>query len=186
LTKRSEYEDAAGRPVHLGSAFVKHYLVRHDGALPIVTAVATLPMVLPNGAILAGCGLDRKAGIVFHVPAELQKLLPTARDCTDTTVADAMRFLTDGWLVDVATDYIGKCILAFYAAAADDGAVAFRGALELASGKALKVISATSVNWKLKALVDAPVQIASDLLTLRYKADDRGGRFVVDTRQAGR
>ena len=104
IERHVDYVDNTGRSVHLAAPFVRHCLVRHDNALPLVTAVATLPMVLPDGTILAGQGLNRKRGIVFRVPAELQALLPEAKDCTATAVADAMRFLTDKWLVDVAAE----------------------------------------------------------------------------------
>jgi hypothetical protein len=100
-----------GCSVHLPGQFVKHYLRRHDGMLPIVSCVATLPMVLPDGSILSGQGLDRQRGIVFRVPAELEALLPRLEECTPSAAAHAMRFLTDEWLCDVATDYTGKCII---------------------------------------------------------------------------
>jgi hypothetical protein len=100
-----------GRSVHLPSSFVAHYLARHDGALPAVTAVATLPLLLPDGTLLSGRGLNRERGIVFRVPNALEALLPRAEDCTATAVAEAMRFLTDEWFCDVAADYAGKCIL---------------------------------------------------------------------------
>jgi hypothetical protein len=111
IEQHIEYIDATGRPVHLGSGFVKHYLRRHDGAMPVVAAVATLPMVLPDGTILSGHGLVRERGIVFRVPDELQKLLPTTAECTPSTVAEAMRFLADEWFCDVKADYAGKCVL---------------------------------------------------------------------------
>jgi hypothetical protein len=38
-------------------------------------------------------------------------LLPERRECTPAAVQKAMRFLTDEWLADVATDYTGKCII---------------------------------------------------------------------------
>ena len=101
----------SGRSVHLAAPFVRHYRQRDDCALPIVTAVATLPIVLAEGTILSGRGLDRTYGIVFRVPDELHELLPKQADCTPSTVAEAMRFLTDDFLVDVATDYAGKCVL---------------------------------------------------------------------------
>ena len=50
-------------------------------------------------------------GIVFRIPPELLAMLPKREDCTPAAVAEAMRFLTDEWLVDVAADYAGKCIL---------------------------------------------------------------------------
>jgi len=67
--------------------------------------------VLYDGTILSGRGLNRPYGIVFRVPAELEALLPTREACTDPAVAKTMRFLTDEWLCDVATDYQGKCII---------------------------------------------------------------------------
>jgi hypothetical protein len=106
-----DYVDQTGRSVHLPGSFVAHYLTRHDHALPVVTAVATLPSVLPDGTLLSGRGLKRERGIVFRVPGELEALLPRPEDCTPSAVAKAMRFLTDEWLCDVAADYAGKCIL---------------------------------------------------------------------------
>jgi hypothetical protein len=111
IERHIEHVDDKGRAVHLGAPFVRHFLIRSDRVLPTVTAVATLPMVLPDGTILSGAGLDRKRGIVFRVPPELERLLPALQDCTPTCVAEAMQFLTDEWLRDVATDYAGKCVL---------------------------------------------------------------------------
>jgi hypothetical protein len=70
-----------------------------------------MPMVLPDGTILSGHGLNRDRGIVFRVPPELQSLLPTSADCIETAVAAAMQFLTDEWLVDVAANYAGKLVI---------------------------------------------------------------------------
>ena len=39
-------EDGFRRSVHLEKEFVKHYLQRHDGALPTVVAIATAPLAL--------------------------------------------------------------------------------------------------------------------------------------------
>ncbi len=93
-----DYVAATGRSVHLAAPFVRHFLVRGDCALPVVTSMATLPMVLPGGTILTGAGLNRRRGIVFHVPAALQALLPTIKGYTPSAVAGVMRFLTDEWL----------------------------------------------------------------------------------------
>ena len=72
------------RPVHLASPFVKHFLKRDDHALPTVTGVATLPIVLGNGDLLSGEGLDRRSGIVFRVPSGLW--VPARKECGDTAV----------------------------------------------------------------------------------------------------
>ena len=37
--------------------------------------------------------------------------MPRQEDCTRSAIASAMHFLTDEFLVDVATDYVGKCVL---------------------------------------------------------------------------
>ncbi|HLQ44973.1 MAG TPA: hypothetical protein VK137_09615, partial [Planctomycetaceae bacterium] len=101
------------RSVHLPMHFVNHYRSTQpsSGALPVVAAVATLPIVLPNATILSGPGLVRDRGIVFRVPDELRALIPSVAECTPDAIRAAMNFLTDDWLADVATDYRGKCTL---------------------------------------------------------------------------
>src|SRR6516162_2349259 len=101
-----------GRSVHLPTKFVRHFMKRNDGVLPTITAIATLPIVLPNGKVLAKSrGIDRERGLCFHIDEELMAVLPKIEDCGPEAVADAMAFLTETWLCDVATDYIGKCTL---------------------------------------------------------------------------
>ena len=112
IERHIEYVDAeGGRPVHLPAPFVKHYLVRDDHALPVATGIATLPIVLADGALLSGRWLDRDRGIVFRVPFELEAILPKPVECTPTAVAEAMRYLTHEWLCDLASDYAGRCIV---------------------------------------------------------------------------
>jgi hypothetical protein len=69
-----DYVDDKGRSVHLGSAFVHHFHTRDDNALPLAVAVSTLPIVLGDGTLLAGMGLNRERGILFRVPPELLRL----------------------------------------------------------------------------------------------------------------
>lgn len=99
------------RPVHLGAQFVKHFVRRHDDALPRVSAVLTLPVVSGRGELLSGRGLDRKLGVVFRIPEALMANLPDPRAIGPTQIARAMQFLADEWLADVATTYEGKCVL---------------------------------------------------------------------------
>ena len=54
IERHVDYTDANDRSVHLAVPFVKHYRQRDDDVLPVVTAVATLPMVLADGTILLG------------------------------------------------------------------------------------------------------------------------------------
>ncbi len=111
IERHIEYVDREGRSVHLASPFVRHFLNRSDDVLPVVSAVATLPVVLPNGEVLSGRGLNKERGIVFRVPVELMALLPEPTACDGKAVAAAMRFLTDDWLCDVAAGYEGRCII---------------------------------------------------------------------------
>ena len=48
-----------------------------------------------------------------------------------------------------------------------------------ASGKAIKVVTATTITWRLKALLDAPVQLEGGVFVLRYLADHNLGTFTV-------
>ena len=106
-----EDEDGNRRSVHLPTPFVRHYMKRDDGALPTVVAIATAPIVLADGELLAPDGLDRLRGIHFIIPDELRAIIPSARTARRGAVKAAMKFLSDEWLVDVATDYAGKCTI---------------------------------------------------------------------------
>ena len=106
-----DYHDARRRSVHLPMPFVRHYLQRHDGALPTVGAIATLPIVLPDATCLIGARRSRsRPRHHFVIPKELREILPGAKAAPEA-VRDAMHFLCDEWLCDVATDYAGKCTL---------------------------------------------------------------------------
>jgi hypothetical protein len=112
IERHIDFVEGDGRSVHLSMPFVRHYVQRHDDVLPTVTAIATQPIVLADGTVLARAeGLDRGRGIVFHIARELLDLVPRRESCTPEAVVDAMRFLTEDWLCDVATDYAGKCTL---------------------------------------------------------------------------
>src|SRR5215471_10704124 len=85
-------EDGDGnlRSVHLPMSFVGHYVQRDDDALPMVVAIATLPIVLADGVMLAPEGLDRNRGIIFKIQPELRKVLPRREDCSAEAVRKAM------------------------------------------------------------------------------------------------
>jgi hypothetical protein len=94
----------------LPTVFVKHYHRRDDNVLPTVGAITTLPLVLPDGTLLATNGLDRERGVVFRIAEHLRAILPIREQCTPDAIRRAFNFLSNEWLVDVATDPIGKCI----------------------------------------------------------------------------
>jgi hypothetical protein len=107
----TETKDGGQRSVQLPLQFVRAYLKLDNGALPTVVTIATAPIVLPDGKLLAPEGLDRDRGIQFIIPPELRAVIPQSQDCTPERVKEAMVFLCNEWLVDVATDYIGKAAI---------------------------------------------------------------------------
>jgi hypothetical protein len=106
-----DYFDEWGCPANLPMPFVRHFMRRDDEALPTVVAIANLPIVLADGGLLASDGLDRSRGIIFEIQKEVRAVIPAADDCSDEAVRQAMQYLCDNWLCDVATDYTGKCTL---------------------------------------------------------------------------
>ena len=111
IEKYIEFCDEAARSVHLPSVFVAPVMKGLPDDLPVADAIATLPLVMPNGDWLAGPGLDREHGILFKIDPGIQRLMPRPQDCDSNRVAEAMRFLTEEWFCDVSTTYAGKCIL---------------------------------------------------------------------------
>ena len=111
IERRIDFVDKDGRSVHLPMQFVRHFMNRDDGVLPTVVAVSTMPIVLADGGLLAPEGLDRLRGIMFKIQPEVRKAMPTRESCNDETVTKAMKFLCDEWLVDVKTDFAGKCTI---------------------------------------------------------------------------
>ena len=53
IEKFIDYVDENGRSVHLPMEFVRHFMKRDDGVLPTVVAIATMPIILADGGILA-------------------------------------------------------------------------------------------------------------------------------------
>ena len=102
-----------GKPVALPSPFIKSYMGYWKSALPCVQGVVTAPLVLRDGTLLAPDGLDRDRRMVFRIPPEMRAVLPKPHDPIPTSeqTRNALSFLADEWLCDVATDFRGKCIL---------------------------------------------------------------------------
>jgi hypothetical protein len=94
--------------------FLIHYLKYYQSKLPRVHAVMTMPIVLANGTLLDRNGLDRKRSAVFRIDPALLKFLPMPEECAENDVAKAYKFLADEWLVDVAANAEGKCVLLAY------------------------------------------------------------------------
>jgi hypothetical protein len=70
--------------------------------------------------------------------------------------------------------------VAAYAGNSEEAAIEFKAVLEQASGKPIKLVTATTISWQLKALQDAPVQTAGGTFVLRYQPHNMGGKFIVE------
>ena len=82
----------------------------------MVRAVVTAPLVTREGGLLAGAGLDRAREVVFRIEPALLALVPADPGAiTDAEVVEALRFLMDEWLCDVATGFAGRVVLLAYA-----------------------------------------------------------------------
>jgi hypothetical protein len=111
IERHIDFVDDKDRSVHCPSLFVRHYMHRYDGVLPPVVAVANLPLISADGHLIYTDGLDRTRGIAFNVDPALMKTIPNRSDCNRRAVGEAMQFLLKEWLVDVSTDFVGKCTL---------------------------------------------------------------------------
>lgn len=85
-------------PVSLYLPFVRHYHRYADSTLPVVHAIASMPLVLPNGKLIAPRGLDHDLGIIFRIDPKFAKLLPRHGTVTREDVKAAIDFLLDEWL----------------------------------------------------------------------------------------
>jgi hypothetical protein len=111
IERHIDFVDKDGNSVHLPTKFVRHYTKRDDGRLPTIVAVSTLPLVLADGNVLAEDKFDRLRGISFRIQPEAAATVPKPGSVTEDDVEQAMQFLCDEWLCDVATDYAGKCTI---------------------------------------------------------------------------
>jgi hypothetical protein len=82
----------------------------------VVRTVVTAPLVGRDGGLLAGAGLDRAREVVFRIEPGLLALVPPDPGAiTDAEVVEALRFLVDEWLCDVATGFRGRVVLLAFA-----------------------------------------------------------------------
>ena len=78
-------------------------------AIPEVRAINTTPLISISGNVIDGVGLDRSTGLVHRIDPLLRACLP-ADPPTEQAVREAVTFLFDEWLIDVALDRVGKAI----------------------------------------------------------------------------
>ena len=80
-----------------------------NSAVPVARAINTGPLVTMSGRVIDGVGLDRDTGLVHRIDPILRLCVP-ANPPTAHEIKEALKFLLEEWLVDVALDLVGKCV----------------------------------------------------------------------------
>ena len=93
----------------LPTPFVKALEEYPTSAISVVRAINTAPLVGPSGRVIDGVGLDRVDKLFHRIDPVLRKCLPDGKP-TEEEIKEALDFLVDEWLVDVALDRVGKCV----------------------------------------------------------------------------
>jgi hypothetical protein len=99
------------RTVRLSSPFLSTFRNLQPSKLPVVAAVSTTPFISPvSGSPVAGVGLDREARVYYDIEPALLQCLPDPGNVSDEDAIAAYKFLTNGWLTDVAADAQSKAV----------------------------------------------------------------------------
>jgi hypothetical protein len=93
----------------LPTPFIKALEEYPTSAIPVVRAINTAPLVAASGRVIDGVGLDRNTGLFHRIDPVLHACLPGGKP-TEEEIKEALNFLLDEWLVDVALDDEGKCV----------------------------------------------------------------------------
>lgn len=89
--------------------FIKAFAEYKETNLPTLRAIVTAPMVLRNGEVLDGVGLDRSTDLYYSIAPWMRDCIPKG-EITEDDVIEATRFLIDEWLIDMLTDMRGKLL----------------------------------------------------------------------------
>ena len=111
IEKHIDYVDGENdRSVHLPTPFVHHFMQRRTTLCQSSRPSLHYPSCLPTELYRCKRPTPRSR---HRLPcaARMLAILPTREQCTPDAIRHEFRFLTDEWLVDVATDFTGKCIL---------------------------------------------------------------------------
>ena len=102
-TPKKSYFGALPRP------YVDALMQSSPSSIPVVRAINTAPLVATSGRVIDGAGLDRNTGLLHRIDPLLRACVP-ADPPTEEEVRDALRFLMEEWLIDVALDPVGKAV----------------------------------------------------------------------------
>src|SRR5262249_18451696 len=93
----------------LPMAFIKALMAYPNSAIPVVRAINTAPLVAASGRVIDGVGFDRATGLFHCIDPVLRSCVPV-NPPTEQEIGEALKFLVNEWLVDVALDAVVKCV----------------------------------------------------------------------------
>jgi hypothetical protein len=93
----------------LPKSFIVGLMEYPNSAIPVVRAINTAPLLNASGRLIDGVGLDRATGLFHRIDPALRSCLPQGEP-TQEEIKEALKFLLNEWLVDVALDPAGKCV----------------------------------------------------------------------------
>jgi hypothetical protein len=93
----------------LPTPFINALMEYPKSAIPLIRAVNTAPLLTASGRVIDGVGFDRTTGLFHRIDPVLGSCVPT-NPPTEQEIKDALNFLLNEWLVDVALDTVGKCV----------------------------------------------------------------------------
>lgn len=97
-------------PACLPPPFITALNEYKNSMLPLLRVINSSPLITVSGGVIDGEGLDRDTGIFHHIDPRLRSCLPDDTP-SDDEVRQAVTFLLDEWLVDVALDDAGKLVV---------------------------------------------------------------------------
>jgi hypothetical protein len=93
----------------LPTPFINALMEYPNSAIPVVRAINTAPLLDASGRLIDGVGLDRATELFHRIDPALRSCLPQGEP-TEEEIKEALNFLLNEWLVDVALDPVGKCV----------------------------------------------------------------------------
>jgi hypothetical protein len=93
----------------LPTPFINALMEYSNSAIPVVRAINNAPLVTKSGRVIAGVGLDRATELFHRIDPALRSCLPEGEP-TQEEIKEALKYLLNDWLVDVALDPVGKCV----------------------------------------------------------------------------
>ena len=113
--KRNFTESSETYATDLPERFASAYNIWESSMLPVVRHIITAPILLRDGSVMMGDGLDRETGLLYRIDPKLREVVPDRTRVTEQDVVKALKFLVDDWLTDCQCSFSGKLVIIAYA-----------------------------------------------------------------------